>query len=291
MHKYLRSIGFRKLNKEGLKNLVIDIAANPDVENFIYDREGNQYVELRREVAHGTGIALRGTFDENDAFLLDYYYPYLEGTVVSTNRPVELVKQSDKDSYQGLCDDSRLGVDLIFYIQDMIELIRGGHQDEEIVDFGGVRLSGLATEGKIILPMVSNSPKMQEQEDKCKKRHIELTTAAREGDPEALERLTLVDMDTYSMISRRLETEDILSIVRSTFMPNGIECDKYYIVGEIVGYRNIVNKLSMELVHILTLNCNDIIFDLAINGTDLMGEPEIGRRFKGKIWLQGIVIE
>ena len=47
--------------------------------------------------------------------------------------------------------------------------------------------------------------------------------AAREGDEEAMESLTLEDIDTYSMISKRIMTEDILSIVDTYFMPYGID--------------------------------------------------------------------
>ena len=37
----------------------------------------------------------------------------------------------------------------------------------------------------------------------------------------------------------------------------------------------------------MNLECNDMGFDICINAKDLLGEPEIGRRFKGSIWLQG----
>ena len=30
-----------------------------------------------------------------------------------------------------------------------------------------------------------------------------------------------------------------------------------------------------------------MIFDVCINSEDLMGEPAVGRRFKGVIWMQG----
>jgi hypothetical protein len=37
----------------------------------------------------------------------------------------------------------------------------------------------------------------------------------------------------------------------------------------------------------MKIECNDIQFDVCINEKDLMGQPEIGRRFKGNIWMQG----
>lgn len=37
----------------------------------------------------------------------------------------------------------------------------------------------------------------------------------------------------------------------------------------------------------MTLECNDMDLDICINEKDLLGEPDVGRRFKGVIWLQG----
>ena len=37
----------------------------------------------------------------------------------------------------------------------------------------------------------------------------------------------------------------------------------------------------------MTLECNDMYVDICVNAKDLLGVPEIGRRFKGNIWLQG----
>jgi len=114
-------------------------------------------------------------------------------------------------------------------------------------------------------------------------------TQARKGDHEAFEQLTLEDMDIYSEISRRIESEDVLSIVNSYFMPNGIESDKYSVLGDILECKKILNHFTMEGVYEMTIVCNDITFELCINERDLLGEPVVGRRFKGDIWLQGKV--
>ena len=39
----------------------------------------------------------------------------------------------------------------------------------------------------------------------------------------------------------------------------------------------------------MTIESNNLIYDICINYKDLLGEPEVGRRFKGNIWLQGHV--
>ena len=77
------------------------------------------------------------------------------------------------------------------------------------------------------------------------------------------------------------------SLVDSYLMPYGAECELYSILGEIrkVDWRK--NLQTGEDVAVLTVDCNGLRLDIAINGKDLYGEPEVGRRFRGVIWLQG----
>lgn len=72
-------------------------------------------------------------------------------------------------------------------------------------------------------------------------------------------------------------------------MPYGVECDNYSVLGEILECRLVTNKVTKEEVWLMTLNCNDLQFDMCINKEDLFGEPEAGRRFKGTIWMQGFI--
>lgn len=141
-------------------------------------------------------------------------------------------------------------------------------------------------EGKILFPVEKDKEAVKAERELTKNRN-HLIAAARNGDEEAMESLTMEDMDTYSMISQRIVTDDIFSIVDSYFMPYGIECDQYSIMGEILDFMTFKNIITGEEICQLTLDCNDMQFDVCINKNDLLGEPKIGRRFKGIIWLQG----
>ena len=114
-----------------------------------------------------------------------------------------------------------------------------------------------------------------------------LMNAAKNGDQEAMESLTLEDIDTYSRVSQRLIYEDVFSIVDTYFMPCGIECDRYSILGEILELYTIQNEDSGEELYVMRLDVNELQFDICVPVKDVLGEPEEGRRFKGDIWLQG----
>ncbi|MBQ7677753.1 MAG: DUF3881 family protein [Lachnospiraceae bacterium] len=288
MHKYLRSIGFSRIRKRELDALLFDTRRNPDHHMTALDTDGNEFVELRREIAPDMGLAMRGVYNDDGHFDMDYYFPYRLGREVSTKMPIEVVRASDRESYLGLCDDLRLGVDLIFFVQDMLMILESEQRGQKVVDFGGVVLSALSAEGRIVLPIYSTKKQMERVQRRQNEREA-LLMAARDGDHDAYEELSIDDMDMYAMISKRVETEDVLSIVNSYFMPKGIESDKYSILGEIIEQKVVVNHHTAETLYVLKLNCNNIIFDVTINEADLLGEPMVGRRFKGDVWMQGRV--
>ena len=149
-------------------------------------------------------------------------------------------------------------------------------------------LSALSTEGMIMMP-INKSEKDLIRNKQVSTNRSQLLNAARRGDENAIESLTLEDMDTYTTISRRIQKEDLFSLVDTYFMPYGVECDQYSILGEIVECSLIRNKLSQEEIFLMTISCNDVVFDLCINREDIYGEPAVGRRFKGNIWMQGYI--
>lgn len=288
MHKFLRAIGFSKLNKDQLELLFEQILKAPTVRKIATDSEGNEFAEISKEFGEFFGISLRGIYREDDTFEIEYYYPYLCGKSISTREPAEVEKHAEKESYAGICDEVRIGVTLIFYLQNVVDYLAVRKNKGYINLADGVILGALSTEGKILLPVNKAENKVHSQKEKGTER-TNLIAAAREGDEDAIENLTLEDIDTYSLLSRRITHEDVLSIVDSYFMPHGIECDQYAILGKITDFSLLQNHVTEENVYCLEILCNDMNFSVCINEKDLLGEPEIGRRFKGTIWMQGSI--
>lgn len=287
MHSFLKSIGFSKLKKKKeIDALIQDVIKHPDRKVISEDAEGNVFAELSRDYGEFIGIAVRGEYTDDGVFEADYFYPYFQGSGISTFEKVEVEKHAEKESYAGVCDEIKIGVTLIFYLQNVMEYLNKEKNRKTTGIRSTTTLSALSGFGKILLPIQKNEYQNKTDEKIIRDRN-HLIAAAREGDEEAIESLTLEDIDTYSMISRRIMYEDVLTIVKSYFMPYGIESDQYSILGEILDYHSIENHRTGEQLYILNVNCNDLVFDVCINRADLLGEPAVGRRFKGVIWMQG----
>ena len=287
MHKYLRAVGFSKITKRSeMKEIILDVIRNYDEKTAVEGHPDGVFVEFSKNYGCDCGITVCGEYDENNKFHVEYYFPFFRGTGITTQELVTLERHADKYSYAGACDDLRLGITLIFFIQNVAEVMQALYKKTVFVGNQPLTISGLAKEGKILFPVEKDVEDVRVEREFSKNRN-HLMAAARDGDEEAMESLTMEDMDTYSMISQRIATDDILTIVDSYFMPHGIECDQYNILGEIVEVTPFKNILTGEDIIQMTVECNDVIFDVCINQADLLGEPLVGRRFKGTVWLQG----
>lgn len=290
MHKFLRAVGFSMYQKkhdiEELLTELINDAAPAQVRKLQLDSETN-LCQVRAEMAPDVGIYIYGEMDSTGNIRPEYYLPYLLSHDLSSQADCSIQRHTEKETYAGLLDESRVGISLIFYLENVLEY-RQKCIARERTDVDYVNLSALSVKGKILLP-VKKSAKQVEMAKVASKERNDLMEAAKNGDEDAMETLTIEDIDLYSQISRRVMKEDIYSIIDSCFMPCGIECDQYSIIGDIVHQDLLVNRMTGEEIYNLKIECNDMIFHVAINKKDLMGEPEVGRRFKGQVWMMGTV--
>lgn len=286
MHSYLRAIGFEGLQTEqDLKDILTDVFHEYNERAVAKEGKNKAFVEYTKEFGENMGIKMCGTMD-TQGFHQEYYFPYFKGKNISSREDLIVEKHAAHESFAGVCEDMRMGVSIIFYVQNAAKYKKETILNHLLNDKISTSFSGLALKGKILFPVMKDEAYMPGSGEAASRRS-KMIAAARQGDAEAIESLTLEDIDMYSMINRRILKEDLFSIIDTLFMPYGMECDHYQIIGNIKYVKKIVNVYTKERVYQMTLECNDMDLDICINEKDLLGEPDVGRRFKGVIWLQG----
>lgn len=289
MHKFLRSAGFSQyIRKRDIESLLTRLAERfPISKKIALDSESN-LCEIKAPVSEHMGISMFGEEDEEGTFRLEYYYPYLMSDVVTSEAYCSIQRHTEKETHAGLLDEYRVGLSLIFFLTNDMEYLELWKEKRTIPEVKAACLSGLAVSGKILFPVKKTQKQIEMAKVSTKERTNQIE-AAKNGDEDAMEKLTLEDIDLYSRVSRRVMKEDLYSIVDSYFMPCGIECDQYSVMGDILHVEEEMNMVTQEKMYILTVEASDITFKVGINQMDLLGEPQVGRRFKGKIWMQGTV--
>ncbi len=287
MHSFLKTVGFRTVKSRKEVEQLVRLVIEQGAERYMATLGGKtMFAEILLEVADNVGVALRGEYDEQGNFHMEHYFPYVKGQNVSSNEAVFISKRVDTDAFTGMCDDYRLGVSLIFYLQNVTDYVSQEYPEERRER--SISLAALASEGKILLPTISmKEAPVQETVDSSGR--TKLMEAARKGDREAMEALTIDDIDLYAQISKRLKSEDVYSIVETTFIPYGSESDNYTILAMIESVKECKNRITGEELYLMDLRCNDLCFPVCISKKDLYGEPKAGRRFRGNIWMQGTV--
>lgn len=286
MHTYLRSIGFTGLEEQSdIEDLICTVIGQADKREMFKRKDGSVLVEYILQTSPSSGIKVRGEEDRHGVFHFSHYFPYGEAQVGTEEHEIYINKRVDTDAYTGMCDDNRIGVSMIFYIQNLVDyfLMFNGM---ECIGIGEVKWNGLAQSGKIILPTQVRAEHASAQRELNMKKS-KMVSEAKKGNEEAIQNLTIDDIDKYALISERIKREDVFSIVDTSFVPYGSESDVYNITGNILEVSQEENRITKEKIWKLLVECNEVQMSIYVNEKDLLGEPMSGRRFRGTIWLQG----
>ncbi|MCR5509106.1 MAG: DUF3881 family protein [Lachnospiraceae bacterium] len=290
MHQYLNAVGFSNIKtKKELMGLIKQIIVEPTEKNFIETDRNSVICEYVKYFTPSTGIAVRGEYDENNELTLDFYYPLCKPYAISTNEYLNIERYSAHEYFAGICDDPRIGVTLIFDIQNSVEVMKKmAEKNSDTEEKKEVSFSGMSVNGMIMLPIKKDIKEIEKTQKNANNRN-KLLLAARNGDENAIESLTLDDIDTYAQLSKKIRNEDVYTLVESYFMPYGVECNLYSIMGEITDHTVETNTATGEEIYILDLDYNGMAMNISVNKKDVLGEPMKGRRFKGTVLMQGKV--
>lgn len=289
MHTYLRAIGFRDCkSRQQLEDIYRCTLNTPNRKIMTTISVDTSLLQFEKDFGKDFGLSLIGEYDNNGALSIEHYFPYMKGQRIMQFENIIIQKQTDKESYAGVCEDYHLGMTIIFYIINIADYAKSKWLNYSNRQITNVRFSGLCINGVILLGMHHTKQEIA-IDAKGRERRNHLLESAREGDMDAMEQLTYDEMNTYTSISSRIIREDVLSIIDTSFMPCGVECDHYMIIGNIYAVEKLQNTYSREIVYNLLVEANGLVINVCINEADLQGEPRVGRRFRGEIWLQGVV--
>lgn len=294
MHNYLRAAGFSEYNTEGviyryIRNSVI----RPEYQTARLDLgDGTVLLEYRQPVNRYVGLCAAVLESSGEFKQIQYYYPYFNGPELSTGAVCTVEKHSMTDTYSGIIEDYNIGLSLIFFMSNPVNY-RLRRLNDDTSEFRGTTLTAFSDSATVLLPVVPQQNPINALKEKDMKGIFDLkdplTAVSDEADTEYVENLIDADIEMYNQISERIESEDLYSLVEQSFMPCGVECDQYSVIGEIMEYAEQVNEITEEKLSFIKLSCNDVEFWLCIRRDDILGEPKSGRRLKCRIWLTGNV--
>lgn len=291
MHSYLRAIGFSEsTTPDDYDGIIAEISRRESIDN-LYDREDSRIlIEKVFKTSQRAGVIMRGIRELDGKFHMDHIVPVVfhDPKLSRREEKIFVSKKIDIEAHTGLCEDNFIGISMIFHVVNEVEYHTKFHGEKEM-DKRKVCFTGLSTSGKIILP---TSQKLEDLfvMEIGNEYHTQLIEEARKGDEDAIITLTLEDNKMSEIVNDRAKEEDIYSIVSTSFIPFGTESDDYQVLGIIRTVSEETNEITGEKIWILQIDINSVMIVISINQKDLLGEPRVGRRFKGDCWLQGTIL-
>ena len=315
MNTYLRAIGFSKI--EDTEELNEFFSKNLEEKYLVANVTGGDRIigQYNIGVTQNAGIAFIGEHPEREHVLCDYYFPYAMSHTPFAIDECLVRRYRDRDAYLGIVDDAPLGFSLVFYLTNPVlynSFVKSGKE----YYVRNIYLAGLSIGGVIILPLEDEKSDTSSAEvlsdnydatneydnpddvslDEKKNNYINFNSDDIKQDminhplndkEFAKRKMEQLDLLLDNLLVRS-QKEDLFSIVHTTISPaDSLECDEYDIIGDIISCTQKVNVWTDEVIWDLKVKALDIIINVFINAEDLVGEPMVGRRFKGQIWLQG----
>ena len=289
MHNYLKAAGFSEYNTEGtVYRLIRNMVVRPEYLTARLDLgDGTALLEYRMPVNQYIGLCAAIIQGNGEFSEVQYYYPYFNSPEISTTASCALERHTYTETYSGIIDEYNIGLSLIFFMSNPVNYRLRQSSDSSTSEFKGTSLSAFSNEATVLLPVVAQEDPLKSTQQLFNE--DELLEAAKNGDEDAIDSLTESDLNMMHQISERIESEDLYSLVDQSFMPCGVECDQYSVIGEITDINDTLNELSGEELWLIKLSCNDVEFWMCIRKADLLGEPLKGRRLKCRIWMTGRV--
>lgn len=290
MNRYLRAIGFLdNFNREKYERIVEDIMFSPDnIVNTHILSDKSVIVDKIFETGDKKGICVRVIKDKKGNMYRESVFPYYKTENYEFHEDVSFEKKITGEEFLGVYEDLKLGENIFFTVLNAGEVYRIKSSNTNVCS---ISISALSIAGNVILPIKKNE---QEKEDviNFNNNRVNLLNKANDGDQNAFATIRRDDILTNVTVSEQIFVQemDIYTVVDSSFIPCGAECDLYSILGEIVGVSKEKNRISDESIYNLDILVKGVILKVCINEADLLGEPQVGFRFKGTVWLQGNII-
>ena len=133
--------------------LLNDVIQNPSNIVICENNDDTNFSEISKEYGPYFGIAIRGDFDRNKHFRMEYFFPYFLGKGISVYDEATVEKYSEKNAYAGICGDVNDAMNVIFYLQNAVEYQNTIINQKVNLVPNSCTFSGLSKKAMIILPI------------------------------------------------------------------------------------------------------------------------------------------
>lgn len=293
MNTAIKAIGFSDVkSKQSWDDLVADVLNQPSRTFMRKYEEDKVIMEYHKKYSEKVYVLVRVALGEKKneenkpKIYVEECEPYVEAIHTLEIQDLDIEDTDDDFIFYVVCEDVGTGMQIVFWLQNVIEYL--DCMEEESVDYTGVNIVGIGSEGTIVLP-IEKGEDDAEYENTEREYLRAMLQRAKAGDEEAIEILENEEEQLDEQLKERLRREDFLTVMDGYFLPaTDIEAT-YAVLGTIKEIEMRQNSKTKEKMCWMYIDINGMQIEVIINMEDLVGQPSIGMRFMGTCWMQGTV--
>ncbi len=287
MRTEIRSIGFDLKNKEQFKKLALHSVYNYDTE-FIYNQDlKNKKVQRIKYFGDDFGIVTISSIDEDDNININSVQPYFETSFVQRINNIK-IKNIDTDINIAYGVEEYSNIMVFFFIQNnFVDL----YEDKNLITGNkDVKLYGLSSNAKVILPNCSNTNKQN-----APTLNISDTIDLNEILESSIqEKMNLIDnilenFENNNTMYNDLDISNIFAKLKEYI--HYVGKNTYEFLGTIQSVETAVNKETNIKIFKIVVDISGIFLDVLVNEFDLYGLPILGMRLLGTFKFCGEILK
>ncbi len=285
MFRYLSAIGMSEyIDKKKFQSFLLSSFHSQDLsmDTVTNPETGEKTAEFYLDMDPFT-LILRGKISENRIFvesLLPVARSYRNLVPIDAWQ----IDFSDEMMPILIGDHLETGSPIDLFASNLIQAKRYASKGPDILN---VYVYGLSISGQILLNTQSSAEDEAAYLDQ-EEYMDELSRRAASGDLRARQELEQEDRAAWEDIEKRLQDEDVYSIIDGLILPANAEIyGSFTVLGTIRAIHKILNSYTEEWVYEFELSIIGKPYTVFINPKDLEGYPSVGMRFQGSVLLLG----
>lgn len=310
MNLYLSALGFSKITRKQISELVKSVTSSPDKRYILGNNNSDTHFEFFKEYGDNFGLVVRGEIDEQENPVVDncYVYAYSKLKLPCSNLDITL---KDGEYTVGYCDELN-GNEFMFRLQNTVDYLN----EEDIKKAKEINLVALSVKAAVVLPTAKEEGgrifKLKENpfslnlkdffDDAAQIRESINSLGFETNDLGVAEEFNSsgveygdadTDFDDEIILESLRDSifeYDVLTVVDAYIIPEPSCMTLYSILAEIKKVETLLNYSTNEKIYRLLISIEETTFEVLINYTDIVGLPMVGMRFMGYCYMQGRVL-
>ncbi len=288
MIDFLRLVGIEHDEKvDNIDELLESIVKEKEKVKKWLSSDNKKVIDIEKRCSKDISLLTRSLITEDGKLDIVLFTPLASGYHLTKCENTKVSYNKNNIAAFGFTESENSRTPVSFIVSNVEDYQKAKKTNAKV---GGVYLTAYSIEATVILPIENQEGDQEvDENEEYNSDFIQniVEKIEMDNDEEVLEMLEKELDEEMKVMRERLKSEDILSVLEVYFLPIEDFESMYSLLGIITEVEKQKLISSRGYIYRITVSSMSLSIDVYINERDLLGEPRVGMRFKGNVWVHG----